>query len=186
MKVSLFVLGVAVAALFTLDATRVDAQFKPIPTRRMLRMPPPSTPVPPPGISVQMQTTAQLAAQVGGPGSPPFSLGMASNFSVQTTPPATTPTAFFGQGAIQFAPDNDLANWIDQAAVQNVHPTLIITNATPQGVAIYTLSSVSFTGTQAGTSITASIQYQKIAWTFTYPNGQAPVYGQYDFSANRK
>jgi hypothetical protein len=186
MRTGLLVLGIAVTATGMVHPVPVRAQLRPVPTVRRLVLPPPPPPAPPPGISVQMQTSSTLAPGVGGLNSAPFSLGMASNFSLETTPPASSPNEVYGHGSIQFAAGNDLALWVDQAATQNVRPKLIITNATPQGTVVYTMSDVFFVGTQAGSAISTSIQYRGISWTFTYANGQAPVSGGYFFGNNRK
>ena len=78
-------LAIAVSAL---PAPRIQAQtpmplrsaaVKPILQRRFV--PPP--PLPPQGVSVQMQTNSSLGNGAGGLNSPAFSLGMASNLSLE-------------------------------------------------------------------------------------------------------
>jgi len=157
-----------------------------VPLTQRLIVPPPPPATPPPGISVQMQTSTQLGPQVGGPGTPPVSLGMASNFTLETTPPATAPHETSGNGAIQFATGNELAVWLDQAAARKADLSkLIITNVTPTATVVYTLRDALVTGTQAGAAISATIRYRAISWTYS-ANGQAPVTGDYDFSNNAK
>jgi len=195
MKVSLFALGVAAVTAVAQPAL-VRAQMarsapvatKPlvqVPTAHRLVLPPPPPPAPPPGISVQMQTSSTLSTGVGGLNSPPFSLGMASNFSLETTAPPSAPNQLYGNGSIQFVPGNDLALWLDQCATMHVRPTLMITNASPQGTVVYTLRDVMPATSQAGAAISESFQYKTIEWTFTYANGQPPATGAFTFGGTR-
>src|SRR5215472_4139483 len=152
----------------------------------LLPLPPLALTVLPPGISVQMQTMKQLAQNVGGPGQPAFSLGMATNFNVQTSClPGTGTNCSMGQGSIQFTPGNDLAMWLTECAVINCPiSTLTISNASPQGTIIYMLKNVSVTGSTSSAAISVTLQYPQVEWTFTTGNGQPPTYGRACFGVD--
>ena len=175
-----------VTAVSALPAAPIQAQTpifnravaaKPSIQRRLV--PPP--PLPPQGISVQMQTNTSLGNGAGGPNSPAFSLGMATNFSLESIPAPGQPFNRPANGTILFASGDDLAMWLSDCFTTHCMPTVTITNASPQGIVSYALHGVVMTQANVGPAINVAFQYKSINWTMSDTQGKVLSTGNYTF-----
>ncbi len=154
-----------------------NVAVKPIIQRRFVAPPP----LPPQGISVQMQTNSSLGNGAGGLNSPAFSLGMASNFSLEAIPSPGQSLHRAANGSILFASGNDLAMWLSDCFTVHCMPTVTIFNASPQGIVSYALHGVAITQANVGPAINVALQYKSIVWTMSDAQGHVISTGSYAF-----
>jgi len=105
----------------------------------------------------------------------PLSLGMAAGFQLQDVPTGGGPgssTPRYGTGTIQFpaGPQPMQLN-----CLYSCMTTLIVTNATPQGTTVYTLSGVNVNAITIGAATTFSFTYLQIRWATFAPGAAQPT-----------
>ena len=181
-KISTFTVTVAAlvaAPLVSASAQTTKPSGAPVPTVPTTAvqphnlLPPPTVAAPPTGVSVTLQNCALVP---GDGANAPFSLGMASNFNINTNAqsgPAvgTWAGAWVGTGTIQFVAGNTLAMWLGNCHAQNILPKMTITNVTSTGTVVYDMPNVLVTGQQLGSAVSYSFDFLTINWTVTSPGG---------------
>jgi hypothetical protein len=117
----------------------------------------------PAGVSVTF--LAPPGAVGGTSASATASLGMAAGFQLQPIPAAGAgPATGAGSGAIQFPTGAQQPIQMSSCLLALCATTVTITNATAQGITVYTLSNARLTSLAVGQTTSVSFLYSQIQW----------------------